>query len=124
MDLDEYCAFKKKKAVQLFHRTDNNLDGKITEDELDNKHRDIFVNGLGYAERAKLFEKYDEDNNKNIDIDGKYDITGSYGRVCLTSQVLIPRWIWRHRYNPTLGGSEVPFYIYGLLKMIILGRIV
>ena len=93
MDLDEYCAFKKKKAEKLFHRTDVNLDGKITVDELINKLRDIFVNALSYTEMKELFEKYDEDNNKNLDVDGKYDITGSYGRVCLTSQVLIPRWI-------------------------------
>jgi len=92
MDLEEYCAFKKKKVAKMFRRTDRDHNKKIDVNELALKLKDIIGRGAGLDVASDMLREHDKDYN-GLDKDGEYDVTGSYGRVCLTSKVLIPRWI-------------------------------
>ena len=92
MDLTEYCAFKRKKVAKMFRRTDRNHNKKIAVNELVHKLREIIGHDVDLDEASDMLHKYDMDYN-DLDKDGEYDVTCSHGRVCLTSQVFIPRWI-------------------------------
>ena len=91
MDLEEYCAFKRKKVAKMFRRTDSNHNKKVDVHELVHKLNDIIGHDVQPDEASDMFHKHDKDYN-GLDKDGEYDVTGSYGRVYLTSHVLFPRW--------------------------------
>ena len=89
MDLEEYCAFKRRKVAKMFHRTDRNHNKKVDYNDLMHKMKDIIGHRVLSIEAYPMVRKYDKDHN-GLDKDGEYDVTCSYGTVCLTSRVLIP----------------------------------